>query len=240
MRKLLMLAAMALAALAVAAPPAAATSPDFPHDDTDAGSWRGVVVMDNAGHWCEGASCSISAGGTWQWFYNGVNIAYFSDCTSASLEGSVSADGSVSLADIEFGNSSFSGSNFCAYFEALDLPAEGQICQNVDTGEFWLRQGLEIDTYPGALGVELDGALFGELTGPGNEDVISPDQIDVNSGDPWPTDQYQYFATHPGTSATWESKLAWSIPDGLNVISSNSASNEYTGVEEPCGWPELS
>jgi hypothetical protein len=127
MRKLLMLAVMAFAALAVSAPSASATiHPDFPYGDTDPSHWFGVVASDpDTYEPCGSLGCEFSASGSAGFTTDSNQVA-----CGVDLSGAVSDDGSVSVSNANFGGAG------CQVATA-GLPWQGQICFYYD--QPWLK-----------------------------------------------------------------------------------------------------
>src|SRR6476469_6749060 len=106
MRKLFLLASLALGALAVMAASAFATNPDFPHGDYDAGDWRAVNVYATVGATpCipEAVDCQFDTGtdNVWAWeIEHPILPTEHAGCVGG-IAGSFDGDGSISVSDAE-------------------------------------------------------------------------------------------------------------------------------------------
>jgi hypothetical protein len=132
MRKLLMLAVMAFAALAVSAPSASATiHPDFPYGDTDPSHWFSVMPYDpDTSEWCGSSGCEFSASGGSGAFYRSSDGGGTILC-QPELSGTVFDDGSVSVSQANFNGPD------CQIVPA-GFPWQGQICMSM-VGDPWLK-----------------------------------------------------------------------------------------------------
>lgn len=223
MRKLLMLAALALAATVVAAPSAFAVNPDFP-GDVDPGDWQGVLVESQGS--CGGEEINEScefASPTADWGFVTMPNTQWSTLHQChgSIEGRIGGEGSVELSGVEIGGSYPYA--FCDQWAAYELPWEGQICKNVETGEVWLRQetAFWFDSSSVPQG-ETFGRLVEGLSGPDYYDSVSFEgSVTGGFTDLGLQGQYAHKALFP---------LGDSYDDGYNI---------YGDEEQSCSWPEL-
>lgn len=231
MRKLFMLAAMALAAMAVIAPSAQAVNTDFPHGDTEADNWRAVMVYDWAtGDSCDIAECQFSGDADdWKWEYGSpLTGRYGSFCSYPAFDGSFSGSGGVSLSNVGW---LLSGGEFCWSWETVALPWSGDICARADSDEFWVRQELSI-RHTGSGQVQ-SGVSFGRLPDYNEIEYIrfgSPTSgaVDTEMGGVMDFKQLVEFSFNDGNH-NYHDVFATGDDDSPDVVPA-----------APCGWPELS
>lgn len=220
MRKLLILAALALVALSAIAVPASASG--IPHDDYNPNNWVAVdtdVVYDNSTSCDLGVEdvCPFSAASTASYPFNlmvrnmwgGLMIETY-NC-EASFDAEIARDGSFTTSNLSVGGS---GQN-CEYLDAEADSWAGTICAYVADGfEAWSRQDVSVDfntwTYT--------GPMFGSIT-------------------PW--------AHAGGDSLTVSALLNRDALVGVVNLATPSVSFELNQTlslnttQEPCSWPEL-
>lgn len=223
MRKLLMLAVMALAALAVSAPSALATNPDFPYGDYDAGNWRAVVAVDNLnGGFCQQAAegCEVH-GYESSWGWKSSTSSEVGWCSGA-FDSAIGADGGVStVGDI---NTGLQG--ICGSLVERNNPWDGQICANVDTGDLWLRQ--EMDFQLGGWST-ITGESFARLGGDPVGDGVTLQTISFGTGSNF---------TRVGSSS-WGHRADFDVTEEYPPTLFPTGSETEPTEPAPCGWPEL-
>lgn len=227
MRKLLMLAVGALAALAVSAPSALAdVVVPVPHGDSGLEDWSAVTVADPvAGQPCSWSGVCFFEGADpgekpwWAWKQASWPGGAGGACTG-DLEGGISEDGSLIIGTVSLEPYYTSGSEYYGYSWLCDVVAPapsygaGLICSHNETGEVW------VDTYLN-LGGNGSGSSYAKLTGAsqGSYDTLT-------FGDPSPGGYYTQSSS--GYSHFLE------LPLGAEVeIEPNLESPE-------CGWSSLS
>ncbi len=177
MRRLLMLVAMALAALAVSVPSALAL--DHPSDDGDPNNWQPVSVSDD-GVSCGFGGCSFDAyGEDWEWRYQKTaqSQPVEDSICSGSWGGFLSEDGSGEVTDPEINSPGafLMPEPFCqgmmeAQVGGGDVPWPiVTTCLHVPSGEVWTQFELgamrryHFDQWVGGLSVaRIDGPANGE------------------------------------------------------------------------------
>lgn len=225
MRKLLMLAVMALAALAVVAPSAGATSPDFPHGDDDPGNWLSVnVESTSAPYSCNVVICPIDTGtADWDWKAAYSFFTEYMDC-DGGLEGYVDGSGGIGINDAWLSDPWPMGwqAAFCQNQEMEGYWA-GQICTHVPSGEVWARQEIDfrhMDT----------GSSFGQIVGEGSDPLVASA---LRFGEA-PNGVYTYVS---GTSPAMSQRVEFPLNDEFAIYPSGEGPSG--GDPEPCWWPEL-
>jgi hypothetical protein len=229
MRKLLMLVVVALAALAVSAPSAAANA-DFPHDDTDAESWVAATAIVFGAIPCDGSSACEFEGwgdGPWAWEYGTTSPRLGDYCSSVELAGEIDHTGTLLLSDVDWGR--WNMSTFCDLMVVDQLPWTGQVCMHVPTGEMWVRQGMALETTWGTG--QTSGAAFGEFT-----DNSGSGSMTLEFGDP------EFVDTGMGGVNDFELSATSVLDFSGNNVELYPSGGDPQGLVSaaPCGWPELS
>lgn len=248
MRKLLLLATMAVTALAVMASSASA-NPDFsPTGDANPANWEealsykydydlmsGSSQCDPASYWTNWSgedSCAIPSPAefdVWQLrFNNGANVV---NC-QLEIEGSVTGDGRVEITDADVDGSG------CQTIVASGLPWEGTICGysgGVDGSgnpandvEYWLRQEFSI-TAPGGT---IAGASFGKFSNVmwnGTFGAVTFDNAYIGDVPGYPGMDLRQDGTLDLTGGTENKALELTTPRW------GGADYEH----HPCSWPEV-
>lgn len=166
MRKLLMLAVMVVAALAVAAPSASALNPDFPHPFSSGNDWEAVFAYDGpydpeSEVNCEPPmSCNFDAGNQFTWngyldYQNG--FGYSLGGCNAAVDGGMNGSGYMWI-DVS-GTCFTNGSSNISFDDSQ--PWLGMACLHEPTGEVWVRQQVRLET----PSTSYDGNMFGLFDG---------------------------------------------------------------------------
>jgi len=208
---------MALAAMALAATPAAAQfapfdpNPDFPGDDFNPENW---VSIENTRNYnteelCGEAECPIDNGEfVWHWYGENFGSPVLNTPCIGTLEGHVNADGEVVVTDAELAwHSNGYGADFCEGYEFDDFPWVGEICGGGPGGD-WVRLPMTFGPYVGSSFARLDW------------DMISFETTTFNHG-------YSTLNGNPFQVRTHQADAPLGQPLLYDVDSEN------------CGWPEL-
>jgi hypothetical protein len=235
MRKLLMLAVVAVVAFAVVAAPASGQqrldpNPTFPHNDFDPENWVAV----DATNWSHGADCNGQTGNCAIGYNSGVSNPFWGvrlmggpggdqfmyetgSCSTNGIEGRFDADGDLTVTD---------GPGVCWSYGPYPggYPWAGESCLNVSTGETWVRLWAQLET---AWSV-FDGEMFGRVVDSqpfsvGGQYMDFGGSI-LNAA----TAGYYRFDNYAGTKFPIADDVEF--PGRLDETQENYV---------PCSWPEL-
>lgn len=235
MRKLLLGAVVAVAAMAIAAPTAfGALAP--PYYDYDNDNWSKVVASDlNSGNVCEGPywedGCEVQseADGDWSWAsYNDIA----GHCRDATLGYRISGNGATMRTETSWDDwHPWYGPFFCKYRVPVAQDdnetfwSQGAICAHEPTNTYWVLQYFKFEaagtTWPGSI----QGYSFGELTSSGH-----PGEVDrLTFGDPAkPASDLTGYATT--TMTGMRHKVTFPFDEAIALYAD----------DVPCGWGVLS
>jgi hypothetical protein len=243
MRKLLMLAVVVVAA-STAVTPSAWAAPDFPHEDYDADNWRAVTAYAPWGNRCADeiseSDCEFSSPeSVWTLKFPSGSYGWGAFC-DASVDTAMAGDGAVEFRDLSVTQAGLTMHDvFCDHIEAQGVPWAGEMCGNTETGDFWLRQEIDIDhDHPSRDFIR--GVSFAKLVGydqvPG---LIEVDAFRFGEGDlasmsaefthlGYDVNDYEF--THRGDVSLVT----------YPIVYLTGSENEPEGAPSaPCSWPEL-
>lgn len=245
MRKLILMAAMALAAVAFTAAPASAHhdiffsyhNPGFPSADHDPNSWRAATVYETAtGNECSTSGCDFgedpyaSGGGDYEWNWYNPDSNRYEEC-HGGIAGVASGDGSAQITSARRETHKYPAHQYpwCSGYQMSELPWQGDICANVNTGEFWFRHDIahEYQTYGAS------GYTFGELTGTFDGDVLYAATLRYEDSDG--PDPYVYTGMY-----SWEHTAEFPLDEAVAMAAATGTQNQFSQTTDtPCSWPEL-
>lgn len=214
MRKLLMLAAMALAALAVSAPSALAAQP---HNDYDVENWSGVLALADSSteQYCENEYYCDFADDGFSWHAYTLHPIFgpydLGGCYP-TIDGAVTTSGGVHVEVV---------SGDCFNQGSLQLVKNddwvGQACYHEPTGEVWFRQQVKMTNGSTVW----DGAMFGLH----DNDANDADGYGIQFGGPTAMIQFPSSAYQVGNATQFplEGEIEF-VPDA---------------EQGDCIWPEL-
>lgn len=243
MRKLLLGAVVAVAAMAIAAPTAfGALAP--PYDDYDNDNWSKVVASDtDTGAVCEGPywedGCELEgeADGSWYWR---APSGWIAECVEGTLGYRISGNGATMRTTTAWDDwTPYVGPFFCGSRQPVSQAdgqtfwSHGSICAHEPTGTYWAFQYFRLEKQPGwnppydsYSDQYIQGYSYGQLTSSNH-----PNEVDgLDFGDP--TTPYYHVNDYAPTT----------IADGLRhrVSFEFDRPIQLYADDIPCGWGVLS
>jgi hypothetical protein len=212
MRKLFLLAVMALAALAVMAPSAFAL--DYPHGDSNMENWESVAVVQDGSPCYDPCGFASEDDVNWQTEHpwtGGPNVS--SNCYGR-LGGSFDYWGGVSVSDpvlYETGGNHWSA----AFCNSVDTAQEdywvGTACRHEPTGEVWVLHELVFEQRYGS-GPYYAGMTFARVVGvPNGDDGLDATSIRYGGG------TSGEFAEIDGNLTPWSHRADFELDESTDI-----------------------